>query len=59
MSISTLKGRYDQDFAIRQDLTYNVRGIPSLYVLNEDKDVIMKDAPTDKAVIYLQNIQKH
>ena len=50
---------YDQDFAIRQDLTYNVRGIPSLYVLNEDKDVIMKDAPTDKAIIYLQNIQKH
>ena len=37
---------YDQDFAIRQDLTYNVRGIPSLYVLNEDKDVIMKDART-------------
>lgn len=50
---------YDQDFAIRQDLTYNVRGIPSLYVLDEDKDVIMKDAPTDKAVFYLQNIQKH
>ena len=50
---------YDQDFAIRQDLTYNVRGIPSLYVLDKDKNVIMKDAPTDKAVIYLQNIQKH
>ena len=50
---------YDQDFAIRQDLTYNVRGIPSLYILDHDKNVIMKDAPTDKAIIYLQNIQKH
>ena len=48
---------YDQDFAIRQDLTYSVRGIPSLYILDRDKKVIMKDAPTDKAVLYLQNIQ--
>lgn len=50
---------YDQDFAIRQDLTYNVRGIPSLYVLDKDKNVIIKDAPTEKVIVYLQNIQKH
>ena len=27
--------------------------------MDKDKNVIMKDAPTDKAIIYLQNIQKH
>ncbi|MBQ8060687.1 MAG: DUF5106 domain-containing protein [Bacteroidales bacterium] len=50
---------YDQDFAIRQNLTYNVRGIPSLYILDRDKNVIMKDATTEKVIVYLQNIQKH
>ena len=49
---------YDQDYAIRQDISYNVRGIPSLYVLDEDKRVIMKDAPAEKAIPFLQNIQK-
>ena len=49
---------YDQDYAIRQDISYNVRGIPSLYVLDEDKWVIMKDAPAEKAIPFLQNIQK-
>ena len=49
---------YDQDYAIRQDLSYNVRGIPSLYVLDGEKRVIMKDAPPEKAIPYLQNIQK-
>lgn len=48
---------YDQDYKIRQDLTYNVRAIPSLYILDRDKTVIMKDVPPEKALPFLENIQ--
>ena len=47
---------YDQDYTIRKDLTYNVRAIPSLYLLDKDKKVIMKDAPIEKVLPYLENI---
>ena len=47
---------YDQNYTIRKDLTYNVRAIPSLYVLDEDKRVVMKDAPVEKVIPYLENI---
>lgn len=46
----------DQDYKIRQDLTYSVRAIPSLYVLDKDKVVVMKDAPVEKVIPYLENI---
>lgn len=36
---------YDPDYVIRTDVLYNVRAIPSLYLLDKDKNVIMKDAP--------------
>ena len=41
---------YDQDYTIRTDLLYNVRGIPSVYLLDKDKTVLMKDAPEDKVL---------
>ena len=47
---------YDQDYTIRKDLTYSVRAIPSLYLLDKDKTVILKDAPVEKVLIYLENI---
>ena len=47
---------YDQDYTIRKDLTYNVRAIPSLYLLDKDKKVVMKDAPIEKVLPYLENI---
>ena len=47
---------YDQNYTIRKDLTYNVRAIPSLYVLDKDKKVVMKDAPVEKVIPYLENI---
>ena len=49
---------YDQDYAIRQNRNYNVRGIPSLYVLDADKKVLLKDAPVEKVMSVLLNIQK-
>ena len=39
---------YDQDFAIRTDRLYHVRAIPSIYLLDKNKSVLMKDAPQEK-----------
>ncbi len=47
---------YDGSHAIRDNLIYNVRAIPSLYVLDSDKKVVMKDAPEDKVFAYLENL---
>lgn len=41
---------YDPDYIIRTDRLYDVRAIPSLYLLNRDKIVLMKDAPPEKAL---------
>ena len=47
---------YDQSYTIRTDVTYNVRAIPSLYLLDAEKRVIMKDAPQDKVLSFISNI---
>ena len=47
---------YDPDYLIRGDLLYHVRGIPSLYLLDKDKRVIMKDAPTERVMSFLASI---
>lgn len=39
---------YDHDYIIRTDLLYNIRAIPSIYLLDKDKTVLMKDAPQEK-----------
>lgn len=49
---------YDASKAIRGDLVYNIRGIPSLYVLDSDKLVVMKDAPEERVFSYLESISK-
>ena len=41
---------YDHGYTIRTDLIYNVRGIPSIYLLDADKTVLMKDAPQEKVL---------
>ena len=43
----------DPDFTIRTDLLYNVRAIPSLYLLDENKNVLLKDATTDRLMEFL------
>ncbi len=47
---------YDHNYIIRTDLTYNVRAIPSLYLLDKDKKVILKDAPQDKVFEMLDSL---
>ena len=39
---------YDPTFTIRRDLLYDVRGIPSVYVLDSEKRVVLKDAPEER-----------
>lgn len=47
---------YDPDFIIRTDFLYNVRAIPSLYLLDRDKKVLLKDAPDAAVFSYLHQI---
>ena len=47
---------YDHNYAIRTDLIYNVRGIPSVYLLDQDKTVLLKDAPEDRVLTALANL---
>lgn len=41
---------YDHNFMIRSENLYNVRAIPSLYLLDKDKRVLMKDVPLEKLI---------
>ena len=39
---------FNPDFILRGNTIYCVRAIPSLYLLDAEKRVILKDAPEDK-----------
>ena len=41
---------YDPDYVIRQDIIYDVRAVPSIYLLDKDKTVLLKDAPENVAL---------
>ena len=47
---------YDHGYTIRTDLLYNVRGIPSIYLLDADKTVLMKDAPQENVLRALEDL---
>ena len=47
---------FDPDLLIRGESLYNVRAIPSLYLLDRDKIVLMKDAPESRLFEYLTNM---
>lgn len=47
---------YDPNGIIRADTLYNVRAIPSLYILDRDKTVIMKDAPDRRVFAFLSDL---
>lgn len=44
---------YDHTFTIRDDILYNVRAVPSMYLLDRDKRVIFKDVPPEILLTYL------
>lgn len=41
---------YDPTFSIRTDLSYNVRAVPSIYLLDADKTVLLKDATPERVL---------
>ena len=47
---------FDPDLMIRGETLYNVRAIPSLYLLDRDKRVIMKDAPEARLFDWLSGV---
>lgn len=47
---------FDPDLAIRTEELYDVRAIPSLYLLDGEKRVMMKDAPEQKVIAVLSNM---
>lgn len=50
---------FDPDFVIRNEIIYNVRAIPSLYLLDEENIVIMKDAPEQKVFEWLVKVSQN
>ena len=47
---------FDPDLLIRGESLYNVRAIPSLYLLDKEKIVLMKDAPENRLFEYLSRL---
>jgi hypothetical protein len=47
---------YDQDYTIRTDLIYNVRGIPSIYLLDAEKTVLLKDTTPERLLSALARL---
>ena len=44
---------FDPDLVVRNDELYNIRAIPSLYLLDKEKNVLMKDVPENILFNYL------
>ena len=47
---------YDHHYAIRTDILYNVRGIPSIYLLDAEKTVLQKDTTPERLLTTLANL---
>lgn len=47
---------YDYTFQLRESGKYAIRAIPSLYLLDSSKRIIMKDAATESVLSYLDQI---
>lgn len=46
---------YDRAQVIRTKQLYDLRAIPTLHLLDKDKTVLLKDAPLDRVVAYLES----
>ncbi len=47
---------YNQDLTIRDNLVYDVRAIPSLYLLDRDKKVLFKDISPNMLMLQLERL---
>ena len=48
---------FDPDLVIRGETLYNVRAIPSLYLLDREKKVLMKDVPEARLFEWLSRYE--
>ena len=48
------KSGFDPTFTLQDSEKYNIRAIPSLYLLDENKVVLLKDAPLEKVMSRLE-----
>ncbi len=48
---------YDHNFILRENNIYGLRAIPSLYLLDRDKEVLLKDAKAEKVIEFLQQVK--
>lgn len=46
---------FDPLMILRSDTLYHIRAIPSVYLIAADKTVLLKDAPTERLIMYLEN----
>ena len=44
---------FDPDYVLRSNEIYCIRAIPSLYLLDKEKNVLMKDVPENRLFNYL------
>jgi hypothetical protein len=47
---------YDHGYSIRTDLIYSVRGIPSIYLLDAEKTVLLKDTTPERLLSTLAGL---
>ncbi|MCQ2184186.1 MAG: DUF5106 domain-containing protein [Bacteroidales bacterium] len=47
---------YEPDYVVRGDVLYHLRAIPSLYLLDKDKTVLLKDTTPQKIILALDNL---
>lgn len=50
---------YEHKGTIRNDQIYDIRAIPSLYLLDEGKHIVMKDAPLEKLLLFLDEYAQY
>ena len=49
---------YDPDMVLRGETLYSLRAIPSIYLLDSEKRVILKDCPTDRMLAYINSLPR-
>lgn len=47
---------FDPDLILKSDEIYNIRAIPSIYLLDKEKNVLLKDVPLDALFSYLYSL---
>lgn len=46
---------YDPSGTLRSENIYEIRAIPSLYLLDSERRIVLKDTPTDRALRHIEN----